>query len=280
MHTHTHTHPHITDIQVGQVLGHGEFGEVVELLQLHASKACDDCQACQAPTHKHRCRAAFNPTESEEEDDDDDDDQTQVTEHLSSDDDDFLQPSVLLDEEDNNHNNQRLLAAARLAHHVATTNPNNGTTKQYVVKRVKQNVKVALVDDAIADLTCEAMFLARLCLLHHHDNIITLCATVGKPGTASFMLVLDRLSHDLSRQIKQWQTTWCQCRGKALGLWQRNVVGLQALYVERLLAAIDIAQALRHLHGHKILYRDVKVSVLVALLSGRMKQALLFLKKD
>lgn len=231
-------------------MGRGEFGEVVELLQLHASTACD-CQACQAPPsppHQHRCRAASNPTESEDEgEDDDDDNQTQVTEHLSSDDDDFL----LLDE-DNNNNNQRRLVA-RLAHHAI--NP-NGTTK-YVVKRVKQNVKVALVDDAIADLTCEAMFLARL----HHTNIITLRATVGSPGTASFMLVLDCLSHDLNRQIKQWQTTWCQCRGKALGLWQRNVMGLKSLYAERLLTAFDIARALRHLHQHNILYRDVKVRV-------------------
>ena len=186
-----------------------------------------------------------------DDDDDDDDNETQVTEHLTSDEDDVFASGDAQDED--NGNPQQRLAAARLAHHVTR----DDGTPRYALKRLRADCNVALVNDAICDLTCEAMFLARLT---HHSNIITLRGTVGSPGTASFMLIFDRLSDHLAGQVRTWQKEWQRCRGKALlGLWQRDTAGLQALYAERLLAAFDIARALRHLHRHKILYRDIKV---------------------
>jgi len=149
---------------------------------------------------------------------------------------------------------QQTRMAARMAQHCVRTKDNS---VRYVVKRIRAIVKLELRNDAICDLTCEAMFLSRLV---SHPNIITLRATVGTPGTDSFMLVMDRLNDDLQQKIQAWRLDWQRCRGKALGLWNRDKQGLQALYIERLLAAFDIARALRHLHRHQILYRDIKVS--------------------
>ena len=84
---------------------------------------------------------------------------------------------------------------------------------------------------------------------------------VGEPGTASFMLVMDKLTGNLHDKIQSWRKDWQKCRGKALGLWNRDKQGLDALYTERLLASFDIARALKHLHHHRILYRDIKVSL-------------------
>lgn len=278
------------------MLGRGEFGEVVELVQLNVtpSSSCDRtrCSLSPKPTattrvvRKRSCSAAsmcqsFEPptittallhdedidinqsAQPAEGHDDDDDDQTEATEHLSSDDDDLLFDI----DNDDSFNNQR--AAQRLAARVMR---DNGTTR-YVVKRLRAAPPtVATVQDAVCDLTCEALFLARL---SRHANIITLRGIVGTPGTSSFMLILDRLSANLGQQIVQWRDEWHRCHGTEgnnfgrttkkgwlLCLpWQRqrDVQGLQALYAERLLAALDIARALRHLHRHKILFRDIKV---------------------
>jgi hypothetical protein len=83
-------------------------------------------------------------------------------------------------------------------------------------------------------------------------------ATVGSPGTASFMLVLDRLTENLHEKIAHWKANVQRCRGK-FGFFRRDNGGLEALFSERLLAAFDIARALRHLHRNKIIYRDIKV---------------------
>ena len=161
-----------------------------------------------------------------------------------------------VDESDEELNtvSQQARMAARMAQHCVRAKDNGA---RYVVKKLRLTVKLELHNDAICDLTCEAMFLSRLV---SHPNIITLRATVGTPGTASFMLVMDRLSDNLQQKIQAWRLDWQRSRGKALGLWNRDKQGLQTLYIERLLAAYDIARALQHLHRHQILYRDIKVS--------------------
>lgn len=152
--------------------------------------------------------------------------------------------------------------SARMVHHVTT----RAGVPRYAVKRVHPAiVNPELAMDAIIDLTCEAMFLRQL---PRHSNIIRLKATVGTPGTASFMLILDRLTGNLHSRLDAWRQSMV-VHSRSRGWFGRRLTtsasrhshgGLEAsLYVERLVAAFDIARALRHLHQHSILYRDIKV---------------------
>ena len=114
--------------------------------------------------------------------------------------------------------------------------------------------------NAAIDLACEATFLASL----SHSNIVRLRATVGSIGSENFCIIMDRLTDTLEDRMTTWMTRSQKCRPP------RGVVGLvlkasrekqqrwQQLYADRLLAAFDIARAIRYLHAHKIIYRDIK----------------------
>lgn len=228
------------DVQVGQMLGHGEFGEVLELTKLPSDKT-------KSVLPRHTDRGHLNGGDSTANEggvvSGNETEETAVLEEPEEE--CFLTHAAII----KSTSQQQQSTVVRMAQECAEA--------RYAVKRLRATVKVHLYDDAICDLTCEAMFLSRLT---SHPNIITLRATVGTPGTSSFMLVLDRLTDNLQGKIHSWRLDWQHCRGKALGLWSRDRQGLQALYTERLLAAFDIARALRYLHQHKILYRDIKVS--------------------
>jgi serine/threonine protein kinase len=179
-----------TDIQVGKLLGHGQFGEVLELVHLTVEQESEP-----------NARVA-----------------NEITQHKEN----------------------------------------------YAVKRLFRNVQTSLCDDAIADLGCEAMFLSRL---SGHENIISLHATVGVPGSSSYMLILDRLVSNLHQKTQEWRSERQRYRGKALGFWNRNRAGLDALYSVQLKAATDIARALQYLHSHRILFRDIKVSLAFSIIN-------------
>ena len=242
------------------MLGHGQFGEVLELKHLsyergaatvsnHAEKPAKECKRSPSAKHTAGLRCILFSSSShrvaEEKETGHDTDDTESVDVLS---DDEEEEQTLSFEE-----RQKQWLAIQITENFLREDG----TPRYAVKRLYENVKLDLYDDAIVDLTLEAMFLSRL---SSHPNIITLYATVGHPGTSSFMLVLDRLTSNLDQKIQAWRLVWQNCRGKALGLWKRDKSGLDALYMERLLAAFDIARALRHLHHHRILYRDIKVS--------------------
>ena len=138
--------------------------------------------------------------------------------------------------------------------------PMRGDKARYAVKVARLADKpLAQKADAIVDLACEALFLSRIV----HPNIIKLRATVGDPGSPAFMIVLDRLSGTVANKIeKDWKERFK--KGK-VGLLSRVVPGKRdrkaaslELFLERLLVVYDIARALRYLHNHKLLFRDLK----------------------
>lgn len=166
---------------------------------------------------------------------------------------------------------------ARMARH---TKRSDTGVPRYVVKRLRAHVRPNLRDDAICDLTSEAMFLGQLT----HPNILRLRGTVGVPGTPSFMLVMDRLTSNLNGRMHQWrQAIASQCHHHDAKWWSLGLArgrnsrrdALQAFHVERLMAAFDIARALQHLHQHSILYRDIKVSTFFLYLTVREHKVLL-----
>ena len=167
--------------------------------------------------------------------------------------------------------------------------PTRDNRPRYAVKYVKDTIREQSRADAILDLASEALFLSRI----SHPNIVRLRATVGVPGTSSFMLVLDRLSDTLAHKIQNDWKSQAQALRQQTRPWailtqrfnnkkkqtsaasSREVLAGDtadqhatpalspesadhSLFLERLLAVYDIARALRHLHKHHLLFRDVK----------------------
>jgi serine/threonine protein kinase len=107
-----------------------------------------------------------------------------------------------------------------------------------------------------ADLLMEAKYLTALAS-HPHPSLIQLhgvCSAgpsgFSLPDRAGFFLVIDRLYDTLGRRMDVWRELTRRRAG------QSRV--LQALFLQRLCVAADIAAALRHLHKLNVVFRDLK----------------------
>lgn len=140
---------------------------------------------------------------------------------------------------------------------------------RYAIKMVNDDlIDYATKTCSIVDLAQEAYFLQRI----KHPNIIRLRATVGEPGTVSFGLIVDRLTGTLTDKIIGWSKAYPECRGgRRIAVLNRLFVSkcrkqqLDNFYSRRLLIALDLARALRFLHQHSIVFRDMKPGTYVML---------------
>ena len=138
---------------------------------------------------------------------------------------------------------------ARMIHYPMSKNGK----PRYAVKRLRPQIKENLKADAVIDLACEAQLLSRII----HPNIVRLRGTVGVPGSSRYMLILDRLDGTLNERLKDWRVRKKGAEGRRL-FGKKDKLELSSLFTERLLAAFDVARALRCLHGKRILFRDLK----------------------
>ncbi|GAX19437.1 hypothetical protein FisN_19Hh008 [Fistulifera solaris] len=143
---------------------------------------------------------------------------------------------------------------------------------RYAIKMVMEGLDYDTKTCSIVDLAKEACFLQQI----KHPNIIRLRATVGEPGTLSFGLVLDRLTSTLADEVLKWNKQYPECRqGRRIAVVNRLFVSrsrkqqLGAFYSHRLVAALDLARALRFLHQHNIV-RDLKPENLGISLRGHL----------
>jgi len=148
-----------------------------------------------------------------------------------------------------------------------------------------------LYNIGLADLAMEARLLASL----SHPNICKLRGTAGIPGQPDYMLLLDRLYLTLDDQIVKWREAlpppggrrhhtsawfdgvWTSVTKKLSGHRRSSSEGNASLdlsrrskhtvllqkgqLLHRLYAAYDVARALKYLHAHNIVFRDLKPQV-------------------
>lgn len=268
-----------SEIRIGALLGTGEFGvvhcvEQLAVAEAEAGKVPSTTSTTLVPsansgdsyyeaTHEGApLQSILIPDESLLQDDDKDD-------HLSLDDDDSTtgspQPLPTIE------TTRKLMSE----HCIRDGMARYAMKKQHFLANNNSNKPSSVYSDdhvinAAIDLACEAKFLASLA----HSNIIRLRATVGTIGTVEFGILMDRLTDTLEDRIeKQWKEQHAASKSKwwnYLPKQQSNnargggggggstLSGRQQLYADRLLAAFDIARAMRYLHAHKLIYRDLK----------------------
>ena len=141
---------------------------------------------------------------------------------------------------------------------------------RYAIKMVRNDItsdKEKLFMATI-DMACELQFLSHL----SHPNIIKVRGIMGCVGRPhNFGIIMDRLSCTLSENIQQWSRQQEQSSGVSSTFkrsWCRlcNFIVpepfispiIDDLFIERAIAVYDIARAMRHLHSHNIIFRDLK----------------------
>lgn len=125
---------------------------------------------------------------------------------------------------------------------------------RYAIKKLRDDLPLDAKEDAALDLAIEARFLAVLV----HPNIIKIRGTVGLAGSLKFSIVLDRLNCTLAEKSSEWFKLEKKLRGFMGVKKRKNKERLQGLWMDRILALYDVSRAMRYLHQHNIVFRDLK----------------------
>mmetsp|Transcript_22592 Transcript_22592/g.40773 ORF Transcript_22592/g.40773 Transcript_22592/m.40773 type:complete len:423 (-) Transcript_22592:190-1458(-) len=129
----------------------------------------------------------------------------------------------------------------------------NGEAR-YAIKKLRDDLNEEKRENAVLDLAIESKVLSTLM----HPNIVKLRGVAsGAPLSPGFFLVMDRLFGTLEERIeKDWRPKYTTPRRLFCGGVQQSQSS--DFLIERLFIAYDISSALRFLHNHGIIYRDVK----------------------
>ena len=133
----------------------------------------------------------------------------------------------------------------KLRAHLSSRVNRRNASSRYAAKQLRKDLYLKKKTEAAKDLGREAKFLS--CL--HHPNIVSLRATVSRPGHADFMILLDYLSNPLSEQMVQWKEQEMTCANFLIPWQSQQQIQQQAAILSaRLLALHDVAQGMRYLH--------------------------------
>lgn len=182
---------------------------------------------------------------------------------------------IVIDKNDTNDENHD--ARSFMAQHCLrdATESQPKQEARYAIKKLRPKIIQSgkdVLQHALIDVATETRILAAI---PHHPNIIKLRGIASSPGTSgrntvvrdfpaccfheNYFLVLDRLYGTLEDRLVQWakETTprsagWKQVFGS--NQHQR----VDHTFYDRLVACVDLASALAHLHKHNIIHRDIK----------------------
>lgn len=249
-----------SEVQLGEILGKGEFGVIFEVKALHVSEASEDGSGKIDRSrhgmdggngvHSEGKNSHESNTNSREEQNHYSEGSTvetssdstlsqrkghQLALHLTS--------TETFEEDEELEDGENQYLREYMSKHVLRHGQG-----RYAVKRVRRDLKDPV--SAILDLAVEAKFLASI----KHPNIVRMRGTSGVPGSPNFMMVMDRLSLTLKEKIRGWNR---ELKRKT-GLFQllspakakQTKAAIEDQYADKLLAIFDIARAIRYLHNH------------------------------
>lgn len=236
------------EIEIGSLLGRGEFGDVYACISYHPGWRCRDCFHLYGDLLPQTPSNAGNPDKCEEPSDEANWFMKGFYTSFECPEDLNLSPDIRnlapLTGDDEDSGSSAFVKADLGRKH--------SRSNQYVVKLVrKRSIDTCHLSrlGAILDLAREAKFLSLL----NHPNIVEMHATVGDPGHPDFAIVLERLVLTLDIAIKHWKDELKHERKYALLNFAKSQQQQRAIELKqkRLLVMHDIANALHHLHGNK-----------------------------
>ncbi len=152
---------------------------------------------------------------------------------------------------------------------------------RYAIKKLRTKIVrtgKTVLQQALVDVATETRILASI---PHHPNIIKLRGIASSPGSAGennrvvrdfpaccfhedYFVVLDRLYGTLEDRLAHWtketspnRVVWNHLFGSSISS-QRQQKRVDHTFYDRLVACVDLASALAHLHKHNIIHRDIK----------------------
>jgi serine/threonine protein kinase len=239
-----------TEIDIGNFLGQGEFGDVFEINAFRRDYGPCDCGRCQRAgecsdpagtisTPKTGAKGSLKrkgslvdfATHVEMTD-------TENNTHVVP-----TRSSVTAEDSSSESENSPVqLDKAYMKKHTIRSG-----AARFAMKRLNSSTKDGGVWYLVAslDLAKEARFLGSL----SHPNIIKLRGTISDPGHHDFALILDRMVLTLDKAIIQWKKE-SKKRKFTLNI-AKMLGGTKALELKRLLVLFDISRAVKYLHSKK-----------------------------
>ena len=142
-------------------------------------------------------------------------------------------------------------------------NSSGGQAARYALKQLKTPDTQKQLERGLIDISLEAKFLA--CL--NHSNIIKMRGVAGNPLSPNFGIVLDRLYMTLENKMDRWTEEYNMAKsGGFCGCFQSvDARENTRLILAAITVAYDLSCALRYIHSNNLIYRDIKVCVLLLL---------------